>query len=282
MELQSETFQNPAGALLWQLESGVDMPLSDVLIKVTVNPVQMPVFDNTPRHPSAPHSHTPHPLPPIIATPEAKSEAIRLATAAQTLDELRAAIQNFDGIQIKRHASNIVFSDGTPSARVMVVGDAPGTDDDQQGRPFCGEDGALLDKMFASIGLSRYAIVAPLYITTILNWRPPGNRTPTPAEFDISLPFIERHIALVRPDILVCVGGEAAKLLFGTTDGITKIHGVWRDYQSLSLPIEAGFKTRAMAIYHPSFLVRTPTKKREAWADLQKIQSAVADLPAVG
>jgi uracil-DNA glycosylase family 4 len=345
----SENFQNPAGALLWQLESGVDMPLSDVLVKVTVNPVQPPVYQGDPAHPSASHSNAPHPNPlpasgereflrdarqpsapassAIIATPEATQEAIRLSTVAQTVDDLRAAIQNFDGIQIKRHASHIVFSDGNPSARVMIVGDAPGTDDDQQGLPFCGEEGALLDKMFAAIGLSRYetrewssrlrgeapqsrdllqvepmkvpdhpplhpphimggsrggvrddSLLDPLYITTILNWRPPGNRTPTDAEIDISLPFVERHIALIRPQILVIVGGVAAKALLGVDTGITKLRGKWHDYQSRTLSSEMGYACRAMPIYHPSFLLRTPVKKREAWEDLQVIKSEYVEL----
>ena len=332
----SENFQNPAGALLWQLESGVDMPLSDVLVKVIPSqtkeekifiskdegelhsplpsrPMGAPPSptrgEGIQRQPSAPSS------PAIIATPEATQEAIRLASAAQTVDDLRSAIQNFDGIQIKRHASQIVFADGNPAARVMIVGDAPGTDDDQQGLPFCGEEGALLDKMFAAIGLSRYGIrelssrprgeapksrdllpiepmkvpdrpadvrddslLDPLYITTILNWRPPGNRTPTDAEIDISLPFVERHIALIRPQILVIAGGVAAKALLGVDTGITKLRGKWHDYQSRTLSSETGYACRAMPIYHPSFLLRTPVKKREAWEDLQVIKSEYVEL----
>lgn len=287
--LFSETFQNPTGALLWQLESGVDMPLSDEPVKININLIPTPpsVSDidtesSLPQKDLPRSSLTNTPPSALVATPEARIEAVRLATTAQTLDDLRTTIQNFDGIQIKRHATHLVFADGNPSARVMIIGDAPGTEDDQNGQPFLGEDGALLDKMFAAIGLSRKNNnpIDSLYITTILNWRPPGNRTPTPAEFEISLPFIERHIALIRPDILVCVGGEAAKLLLGTTDGITKLRGKWRNYRPLSLAADVGFSTRALSIYHPSFLRRTPAKKRDAWEDLQMIQSAIKESSA--
>ena len=163
----------------------------------------------------------------------------------------------------------------TAAPRVMVVGEAPGADEDIQGLPFVGVSGQLLDKMFAAINVSRASNdpATSVYISNILNWRPPGNRTPTDAEIEISLPFIERHIALVRPQILVFAGGVAAKALLGTTEGITKLRGKWREYRPLTLPSDFGYTCRAMPTYHPSFLLRTPIKKREAWEDLQKIQA---------
>ena len=210
---------------------------------------------------------------------EWRARAISLAGAAQTLDELRAAIAEFDGIQIRRHATHLVFADGNPKARIMVVGEAPGADEDRLGKPFVGVSGQLLDRMFQAIGLSRQAEdpVQSLYISNILNWRPPGNRTPTPAEIDLSLPFIERHIALVNPDILFFAGGVATKALLATSEGITKLHGRWVDYTPQT-PVGPDHPVRALPSYHPSFLLRTPLKKREAWGDLLTIQAAIAGL----
>jgi uracil-DNA glycosylase family 4 len=280
---------NPAGALLWQLEAGVDMPLQDTVVKVgapTHHPLR-PAGQATPpvkgEEKTTPVSSTatrgeggrPGSSPMIVPT-AVRDEAVRLATAAQNLDELRAGIAAFDGIQIKRHATNMVFAAGSPTARVMVVGDAPGADEDAQGIPFVGEAGQLLDKMLAAIKLSRHD--GNVYISNILNWRPPGNRTPTDAEIECSLPFIERHIALVKPDILVLSGGVATKALLGLEAGITKLHGQWHDYKPVSIAPELGHCVRAMPIYHPSYILRTPVKKREAWADLQEIQRVLAAL----
>lgn len=277
---------DPLAALLWQMEHGVDYPLADELVEkgappVVASPAPAPA-------PSVPATALP-PVPaisasPLIASAEARAEAVRLAASAQSLDELKAAIAGFEGIQIKRHATNLVFAAGHPSARVMVVGEAPGADEDAQGFPFVGASGQLLDKMLAAIGLDRHTDdpARAVYISNILNWRPPGNRTPTPAEIEISLPFIERHIALVKPQILVLSGGVAAKALLGTEEGITKLRGKWRDYVPLSLSPESGHAGRAMPTYHPSFLLRTPIKKREAWDDLQAIEAALKNLPLHG
>lgn len=292
---------NPVAALLWQMDHGVDMPLGEDLYQATLTPVsradsgsstlaQGPVQERAPVSSNselAEKPQSPFGAPAkvtatvqIAASPEARAEAVRLASAAQTLDDLKNAIAGFDGIQIKRHATNLVFADGNRHARVMVVGEAPGADEDAQGLPFVGVSGQLLDKMLAAIGLDRQATEPEksVYISNILNWRPPGNRTPTPAEIEISLPFIERHIALVKPQILVFSGGVAAKALLGTELGITKLRGQWRDYAPLSLPPELGHATKVMPTYHPSFLLRTPIKKRDAWEDLQMIQKALAGL----
>jgi DNA polymerase len=210
--------------------------------------------------------------PPILdlkGSAEAKLDALRLAREAQTLDELRQAIAGFDGLAIRKTATNMVFADGNPAAPIMVIGEAPGADEDKQGKPFVGVSGQLLDRMFAAIGHSRTAEdpAKSLYISNILNWRPPGNRTPSPAEIDICLPFIERHIALVKPKLIVFMGGVAAKALLNTDEGITRLRGKWKTYTPLT-PDLGGADVACMPTFHPSFLLRTPVRKREAWTDL--------------
>ncbi len=212
-----------------------------------------------------------------LGTGEARKEAARLARSANTLSELDAAIRGFDGLSIKKTATNMVFSDGNPNAHVMVIGEAPGGDEDIQGKPFVGVSGQLLDKMFAAIGLSRAGEDADtsIYISNILNWRPPGNRTPSPAEIEISLPFIERHIALVKPKVLVFMGGVAAKALLDTDTGITKLRGDFKNYVPLT---EAGGEILpCLPTFHPSFLLRTPLQKRAAWADLLLLAQKLYD-----
>jgi DNA polymerase len=157
-----------------------------------------------------------------------------------------------------------VFADGNPAAKVMVIGEAPGADEDRAGLPFVGVSGQLLDRMLACIGLDR----ATAYITNVIFWRPPGNRQPTPAEIAACLPFVERHIELVSPELLVLVGGASAKTILARGEGITKLRGRWHDYESagMSRPIPA------MPTYHPAFLLRQPVLKRDAWRDLLAIQ----------
>jgi DNA polymerase len=193
------------------------------------------------------------------------ADARRLAAATSSLDELRQALAAFEGCALKHTAMNLVFGDGNPRAKVMFVGEAPGADEDRQGMPFVGLSGKLLDRMLAAIGLDR----GSAYIANVLPWRPPGNRSPTSDEIAACLPFIERHIELVDPEVLVLVGGIAAKALLGRTEGITRLRGQWIDYSSLGLarPIPA------MATFHPAYLLRSPGQKRLAWRDLLAIQA---------
>lgn len=187
-------------------------------------------------------------------------KARSLASAAQTLEELHQAISSFEECELKATATHTVFCDGNPKARVMLVGEAPGADEDRLGRPFVGVSGQLLDRMFAAIGLDRNSI----YISNMLPWRPPGNRTPTPEETTMCLPFIEKHIALVAPDVLVYIGGVAAKTLLDNGDGISKLRGKFTPYQNayMSKPIDS------IALFHPAYLLRSPSQKRLAWQDL--------------
>lgn len=217
----------------------------------------------------------PNPLPAgereLFSSSEIRAEAIRLAQSAQTLDELRTAIAAFDGIAIKKTATNLVFCDGNPAASVMLVGEAPGADEDRMGKPFVGVSGQLLDRMLAFIGLDRMADdpAKSLYISNILNWRPPGNRTPTAAEIEASLPFIERHIALVRPKVLIFAGTVAAQALLGRTESISKLRGRLQDYTPRTEGVSDGtLKIPALATYHPAYLLRTPSQKRAVWQDL--------------
>lgn len=206
-----------------------------------------------------------------IGAIEAMEDARSLAAGAKTLDELRAALDSFKGLSIKRTATNMVFSDGNPAARVMLVGEAPGADEDRMGKPFVGVSGQLLDKMMAAIGLSREDNI---YISNVINWRPPGNRAPDDKEIALSLPFIRRHIEIMNPALIILAGGVAAKALLETNQGITKIRGRFIDFTlpGLTAPVPL------MPIFHPAYLLRSPQHKSLAWSDLQKIRARLRDL----
>lgn len=201
------------------------------------------------------------------APEEAAMSARELARGASTLDELKEILRNFDGCALKQTATQLVFADGNPQARVMFVGEAPGRDEDIEGLPFVGRSGKLLDRMLAAIGLDRTSV----YIANIIPWRPPGNRTPTPQESAICLPFILRQIELAGPQIVVCLGGPSAQTLLGVKDGITKIRGRWLSFNAGSREV------RAMPTFHPAFLLRSPLQKRLAWRDFLAIKKALGE-----
>jgi uracil-DNA glycosylase len=201
------------------------------------------------------------------ASPEAAVMAARdAAKNAKTLDELQALLAAFEGCTLRATATQLVFADGNPQSRVMFVGEAPGYDEDVVGRPFVGRSGKLLDRMMAAIGLDRTSA----YIANVVPWRPPGNRTPTPQESAICLPFIRRQIELADPDILVCLGGPAMQTLLGIKDGITRSRGRWSSYDTGRREI------RALATFHPAFLLRSPLQKRFAWRDFLALKKALA------
>ncbi len=203
----------------------------------------------------------------LASTEAALSSARDLARAAGNLEELKAALDAFEGCALKQHAMNLVFADGNPKARVMVIGEGPGAEEDRRGLPFVGVSGRLLDRMLAGIGLDRTSA----YITNVLFWRPPGNRTPTGTEIAACLPFVERHIELVDPEILLLVGGISAKTLLGRSEGILKLRGHWAHYQhaSMARPIPA------LASLHPAYLLRQPAQKRLAWRDFLALKEAL-------
>ena len=206
------------------------------------------------------------PAAPPPAPDEAAMAAREAAKSAKSLEELRAILEKFDGCALKATATRLVFADGNPQAKLMFVGEAPGRDEDIEGLPFVGRSGKLLDRMLAAIGLDRTHV----YIANIVPWRPPGNRTPTPQEQQICLPFILRQIELVDPDVLVCLGGPSTQALLGIKDGITKTRGRWFTFNTGKREI------RALATFHPAFLLRSPLQKRFAWRDFLAVKKAFA------
>jgi uracil-DNA glycosylase len=218
------------------------------------SPPPLPTLPLAGGHAAAP----PSPDAAVVAAREA-------ARSAATLDELRAILNRFEGCALRATAKQLVFADGSPDARVMFVGEAPGRDEDIAGLPFVGRSGKLLDRMLAAIGFDRSSV----YIANIVPWRPPGNRTPTPQESHICLPFIQRQIELADPDVLVCLGGPSAQALIGLRDGITKTRGRWFAFHTGTREI------KAMPTFHPAFLLRSPLQKRLAWRDFLAIKKAL-------
>jgi DNA polymerase len=200
---------------------------------------------------------------------EAARSARALAAGAATIAELAALVADFDLCPLKRTATNTVFMDGNPEAPVMIVGEAPGAEEDRLGRPFVGRSGQLLDRMLAAIGLDRTKV----QITNVIYWRPPGNRKPTAAEIASCLPFVLRHIALSRPKVLVLTGGTAASALLDTPEGITRLRGRWFNLAvpGLDAPVPA------LPTFHPAYLLRAPERKREAWRDLLALQARLEE-----
>ncbi len=262
-------WQAALAALAWQIDCGVDevvgdAPLDRYDLPEPVPKAPAPVAAAEPRGARpAPVSAAPA-APPAPAAPDAVALARASAARAATLEELRAAITGFDLCELKRGARSTVFADGNPAARVLVLGEAPGRDEDLEGRPFVGRAGQLLDRMFAAIGLSRQSPDAEtaLYITNVMPWRPPGNRDPSEEEIAMMRPFVERHIALVAPDLIVVMGNTPLYALTGRR-GIMRARGQWD--QALGRPL--------MPMTHPAYLLRNPAAKREAWADLLAVQA---------
>jgi uracil-DNA glycosylase len=219
---------------------------------------------------SAPGIETRSPAPRHVArtnSPEAtESSALALSEAAPDLETLRSAMANFEGCALKRTATQLVFADGVPGSRVMLVGEAPGGDEDRIGRPFVGRAGQLLDRMLNSIGLDRQNV----YIANVVPWRPPGNRTPTPQETQMCLPFLERQIHLANPEYLVCLGGSAVRTLLGAEGGVMRARGSWFAY-----PRQSARQIPALAMLHPAFLLRQPAHKKFAWADMRALAGAL-------
>ncbi len=204
------------------------------------------------------------------APADAVMAARELARSAASLDELRGLLDGFEGCGLRKTAKQLVFAAGNPQARVMFVGEAPGREEDLEGLPFVGRSGQLLDRMLTPIGLDR----TTAYIANVIPWRPPGNRTPTPQETEVCLPFTLRQIELANPDILVCLGGPSAQTLLSIKEGIRRSRGRWHAYHTGSREI------RAIATFHPAYLLRNPIEKRFVWRDLLAIKKALVELPA--
>lgn len=257
-------WQAAVQALAWQAELGAVDPIGDAPLN------RYALAAATPR--KAAEVATVAESAATLAMPvavDAVAVATRLAEGAGNLEALRAAMAGFDHCELKLGARNLVFADGNPAARVLVLGEAPGRDEDREGRPFVGAAGQLLDAMFAAIGLDRASADATgaIYITNVLPWRPPENRDPLPAEIAMFRPFVLRHIALVNPDVIVAMGNTPLACLFDEK-GILRARGTWREI--MGKPV--------MPTVHPAYLLRNPEAKREAWADLLAIKHRLGAL----
>jgi len=256
--------------LAFYLEAGVDCALTDEPVNRLSDPAAVTVPGLSEPAPPSPLRPAPSavaaPRGEVTPAPEAAIASAReAARTAPSLEVLRALLEKFDGCALKHTATRLVFADGNPQARVMFVGEAPGRDEDIEGLPFVGRSGKLLDRMIAAIGLDR----SKAYIANVIPWRPPGNRTPTPQETQICLPFIQRQIELVNPDVLVTLGNPSTQTLLSTREGIMRTRGKWFDY-------DTGTRTiRAIATFHPAYLLRSPSYKRMTWLDLRSIAKAL-------
>jgi len=279
-------------ALQWHIDVGADEALADAPVDATALKT-LPLKgegDKIEPLPAVKSAVASSPSPQgekvLLGASEARKEAIRLAKAANTLDELREAIAAFDGLALKKTATNLVFCDGNPDAPVMLVGETPGDDEDRLGKPFAGVNGQMLDRILACIGIDRTEAdpAKSLYISNILNWRPPGNRTPSPAEIEVSLPFIEKHIALVKPKLLIFVGGVSTKALLATDTGISKLRGRFHDYRPLTNDLfdSPPASIPALATYPPSYLLQTPGQKKLVWQDMLMFQQKRRELGLSG
>jgi len=263
---------NVAQLLAFYLEAGVDCALGEVPVDRLAEPDAVPAVARGAAQPAQAPRAMPVPAlpPPRAAAPPAPGAAIasarEAARTAPTLEALRELMQKFDGCALKSTATQLVFADGNPKARIMFVGEAPGRDEDIEGLPFVGRSGKLLDRMIGAIGLDRTKV----YIANVIPWRPPGNRTPTPQETQICLPFIQRQIELVDPDVLVTLGNPSTQTLLGTREGIMRTRGKWFDYDTGTRAI------RALPTFHPAYLLRSPAYKRFSWQDLRAIAKALA------
>ncbi|MEM7222042.1 MAG: uracil-DNA glycosylase [Pseudomonadota bacterium] len=255
-------------ALQWLIEQGADEAIEPAPIDRTrAQPAPQKAKPPPPPAPKRPEPPLWEPPPtPLESTEETLGTARHLAAEADSLEALKAALDAFEGCALKQTATNLVFADGNPEAKIMMLGEGPGAEEDRQGLPFVGASGQLLDRMLHHIGLDRSSV----YISNILFWRPPGNRTPTAGEIAACLPFVERHIELVAPDYLVLLGGTPAKTLLARSEGILRLRGRWRPYQhpGLARPIPA------LPTLHPAYLLRQPAQKRLAWRDLLSLQQA--------
>ena len=257
--------QDSLSALAWLVEAGADETVGDAPAN---------------RFAAKPAAAATRPSAPVVARPTgpAKPEpllesdsigtAIALARGANSLSELRTALEGFEGCALKRTATNTVFADGNPAHRIMFIGEAPGRDEDRQGLPFVGRAGKLLDKMMAAIHLDR----SSAYITNVLNWRPPENRDPSPEEAAMCLPFLRRHIELVNPGIIILLGAVAARHVMGFSEGIMRLRGRWLEYRvgETMVPV--------LPTLHPAYLLRQPSHKKLAWRDLQAAEQKIMTL----
>lgn len=280
--VQTETLRD---VLQFYADAGVDIALDEAprnrIVEVAIPDLRTPIQNTsqpestlTQSPQTVRHQQTPNGEPAQAAQPVAQNatphetilqDARERAASANTLDELMELQKSFDGCGLKKTAKTTVFEDGNRNSKIMLIGEAPRRDEDMQGKPFVGRAGQLLDKMLSAIELDRSSV----YLANVLPWRPPGNRTPTPAEMELCKPFITRQIELFQPELLLFLGGLPAKSLLETTDGILKLRGKWRTYSPTRVP--------ALSTLHPEYLLRQPAQKRLVWRDLLNLKNAAKD-----
>jgi len=255
----AEEYWTARALLEWQVEMGVSDAIAEVPIdRYALQTKPVPLKQKEPQERVVAK----------VAEIDPVAVAKQLAAKAMSFDELKAALAGFEHCDLKRGANNLVFADGLPSARVMVIGEAPGRDEDIQGLPFVGRSGRLLDKMFAAIGMARSADgLAGVYITNVLPWRPPQNRDPKPEEIAMMRPFVEKHIELAAPDLIVLMGNISCQAMLGKR-GITRLRGNWQDVAGVP----------ALPMFHPAYLLKNPHAKREAWADFLALQARLREI----
>ena len=259
--MESEVDWHSARALLeWQVELGATEAILDA-------PVDRFALETAAPKPGAAKATAAQSAPRSIAKQDPVPIAKQMAEAASSLEALQAALASFEHCDLRRGARNLVFSDGNPKAQVMIVGEAPGRDEDQHGKPFVGRAGQLLDKMLAAIGLDRHAEAAEnaAYITNVVPWRPPQNREPSPEEIAMLTPFLLRHVALIKPRVVVAMGNISCQALFGKR-GITKLRGQLQNCRD----------TDVIPMFHPAYLLRNPSAKKLAWADLLMLKAKLS------
>jgi uracil-DNA glycosylase len=266
MNAADRTPADDLALLAWLVELGADEAICEEPIDRFAASAE-----RTEPAPRLPRTAQPSTAPAIPRAPAPDPDGIdtrALAAGCPSLEELRAALESFEGCALKKGARNTVFADGRPGARVMIVGEAPGRDEDITGLPFVGRSGQLLDRMFAAIGLSRSAEshADAVYITNVLPWRPLQNREPSADEMAMLMPFLRRHVALAAPEILILMGNAATRSLLETTTGITRLRGTWTTCEGLP----------ALPMFHPAALLRDPEKKRLAWADLLEVRARLS------
>lgn len=267
---QPSTTQEALAALKWQLDIGIDEALETEPVRLAEAAAPLPAIppaaDPAPSiYKSLPASA---PLPVrASAAPPIPAPSIDLKHVA-TLADLKSAMEQIQNLGIKDTAMNLVFGEGPLQPPVMLIGEAPGEEEDRSGRPFIGRAGQLLEKMISAVGFTRDQV----YITNVLPWRPPGNRTPKVDEVATCLPFLMRHIEIVQPKLLLLLGGPSAKALLGKEESVTRMRGIWWEYHSPGLPAPLP----ALVTYHPAYLLRTPLAKRESWRDLRLLKKKIA------
>lgn len=261
-------FYSAKALLEWQVELGATEAISDTSVNRFELPDAQPKPKLAEKAVDSAVKFEPQPVEVAVTDPVTKARAA--VADVSDLAGLQAAIAGFELCELKRGAKKTVFADGNPAARIMVIGEAPGRDEDIAGLPFVGAAGQLLDKMFAAIGMARDApdALQSVYMTNILPWRPPQNREPTPPEMAMMMPFLERHIELVKPDILVLMGNVSCQAVLGRK-GITRLRGNW----------VSALGVATLPMFHPAYLLRNPLAKREAWHDLLMLQAKLNEAP---